>query len=338
MIIGVITGPLFDAGYFRALASFGTFMLSFSLMMTSISTQYWHFMLAQGVGIGLAAGSLFVPSVAILAQYFKRRRGLANGIAATGSSIGGVIYPIMFHQLQRKIGFAWATRILGFVSLGTCCISLFTMRMRFMPTEKRALVQLSAFKEPPYALFCLFMFFGFFGFYSFLVYVQPYAIQTGIMDDNLGFDLLPILNAASTFGRIIPNLIADYTGPINMLIPAATMTGILGFCWIRVHNVPGIIVLSILYGFSSGAFVSIPPIVMMNLTKDLRDLGTRLGMCLAITSIGLLVGTPIGGALINDSYQYLGVQLFVGACLLTSAVLLTALRLLRTGPKLFVRA
>src|SRR5258708_40089618 len=34
MLFGVVTGPLFDAGYLRELLGFGTFLLSFGLMMT----------------------------------------------------------------------------------------------------------------------------------------------------------------------------------------------------------------------------------------------------------------------------------------------------------------
>ncbi|KAL2218741.1 putative MFS monocarboxylate transporter [Thermoascus aurantiacus ATCC 26904] len=337
MLIGVVAGPLFDAGYFRALLIFGTLMLSFGLMMTSISTEYWHFMLAQGVCVGLASGCLFVPSVAILPQYFKKRRAFANGLAASGSSIGGVVYPIMFNQLQMKIGFPWATRVLGFVSLGTLCVSLSVLRMRFMPTEKRKLIQLSAFKELPYVLFCVALFLGFLGFYNFLVYVESYAIDTGIVDDNLGFYLVSMLNAASTFGRIVPNLLADYVGPLNIFLPAATVTAILAFCWIGIHNTPGIIILAILYGFFSGGFVSLPPVVMISLTKDMRSLGTRLGMCFSLSSVALLVGTPIGGAILNSTHKYLGVQLFTGCCLITTSAIMIFLRFLRTGPKIFVR-
>ncbi|KAL1884849.1 hypothetical protein Plec18167_001504 [Paecilomyces lecythidis] len=338
MLIGVVTGPLFDAGYLKGLLTIGTLALSFGLMMTSISTQYWQLMLAQGVCVGLAAGCLFVPSVAVLPQYFKKKRGLANGLAASGSSFGGVIYPIMFHKLQQEIGYPWATRVLGFIALGTCGISLSLLRMRFMPTEKRSLIQLSAFKEFHYVLFCVAMFLGFLGFYNFLVYIQPYAIQTGIVNDNVGFYLLPMLNAASTFGRITPNFIADHTGPLNMLAPAATATGTLALCWIAVHNAPGIIILAILYGFCSGGFVSLPPVVMVTLTKDMRDLGARLGMCFAFISVAMLIGTPIGGAILNQSHNYLGVQLFTGCCITTGAVLMLILRFSRTGPTLFVRA
>lgn len=334
MMVGVITGPLFDAGYFRGLLSFAAFLLPFGLMMTSISTKYWHLILAQGVCVGLAAGCLFVPSVALLPQYFRRKRGLANGLAASGSSIGGVVYPIIFNQLQKKVGFAWATRSLGFLCFGTICISLSLMRIRFAPKEKRKLYQFSAFKDPGYCLFAAAMFLGFLGFYNFLYYVQSYAIDTGIVDGNLGFYLLSMLNAASTFGRIAPNFIADHTGPINMLTPAVTITSILAFVWIRVHTVAGIIILAVFYGFFSGGFVSLPPVVMASMTPDVRDLGTRLGMVFAITSIGLLIGTPIGGAILSDTNQYLGVQLFTACCLVGSAALMASLRFVRSGPVL----
>ncbi|KAN0072260.1 Major facilitator superfamily domain containing protein [Elaphomyces granulatus] len=337
LMFGVIIGPLFDAGYFHLLLLFGTFLLTFGLMMVSISSQYWHFMLAQGICVGLAAAALFVPSVTILPQYFKRRRGLVNGLAASGGGIGGVAYPVMFDRLQREIGFAWAVRTLAFVALGTCCISMAVMRMRFRPTEKRALIQLSSFREPQYVLFCIALFLGFLGLYNFLIFVQPYAIETGIVDNNLGFYLLPILNAASAPGRVAPSLLADYVGPVNMLIPAALVAGILAFGWIGVYNAPGIILLSALYGFFSGGFVSLPPVVMMVITPDLRNLGTRLGMLFGIISIALLIGTPIGGAISGTDHRFLGVQLFCGACLLSSAVLLTLLRVLRTGPHFFVR-
>ncbi|KAJ5601082.1 hypothetical protein N7510_010616 [Penicillium lagena] len=337
MLVGVITGPLFDLGYFRSLISVAAFMMPFGLMMTSISTNYWQLILAQGVCVGLAAGCLFVPSVALLPQYFRRKRGLANGLAASGSSIGGVVYPIMFNQLQKTVGFPWATRALGFLSFGTICISVSLMRQRFQPKEKRKLYQFSAFKEPAFCIFAAAMFLGFLGFYNFLFYVQTYAIETGIVGPNLGFYLLSMLNAASTFGRITPNFVADHTGPINMLCPAVTVTAVLAFVWIRVHTVAGIIVLSVLYGFFSGGFVSLPPVVMAYMTPDVRDLGTRMGMVFAITSIGLLIGTPIGGAILSDTNQFLGVQLFTACCLIGSAGLMALLRVVRAKGQLIAK-
>lgn len=313
-------------------------MLPFGLMMTSISTEFWHVMLAHGVCVGMGCGSLFVPSVAILPQYFKKRRGLANGLAASGSSIGGLIYPIMFHQLQGKIGFPWATRVLGFAALGTISISLCLSRARFLPEEKRALIQLDAFKELRYSVYCALLFIAFTGFYNLLFFIQSYAIETKIMGEDLAFYLVSMLNAASTFGRILPNFIADYTGPLNTFIPALSVTALLGYCWIAIHSIPGVIILAVFYGFFSGGFVSLPPVILMSLTHDMRDFGTRLGMSFGICSVGVLIGAPIGGALINTMNNFLGVQIFTGSCVAAGAALAVFLRFSKTGPKLFVKA
>jgi hypothetical protein len=76
---------------------------------------------------------------------------------------------------------------------------------------------------------------------------------------------------------------------------------------------------------------------MMEITPDIRKLGTRLGMCFALESIGLLIGTPIGGTIISRTGLYLGVQLFCGSCLAACAVILSAIRLLRSGPALMYK-
>jgi MFS family permease len=92
LLVGSGTGPLFDAGYFRALIISGSFLVVFGMMMTSICQRYWEIMLAQAVCVGIGFGCLFVPSVAIIATYFSTKKALAMGIAAAGSSLGRSLY------------------------------------------------------------------------------------------------------------------------------------------------------------------------------------------------------------------------------------------------------
>lgn len=337
LFIGVVTGPAYDAGYFRTLISVGTFLISFGFMMTSLCSKYWQVMLTQALCIGLGNGCLFIPSVAILPQYFSTHIAIANGIAASGSSLGGVIYPIVFRQLYPRIGFAWATRVLGFISLVTCLISVAVMRVRVMPKEKRALLELSAFRETPYTIFCIALFFGFIGFYAPIYYLQPYAINTGIVDENIGFYLLPILNAASIAGRILPSLLTDKVGSLNILIPTSLASGFLCLCWIGIRNLPGIIIFAMLYGFSSGAFVSVAPVALTSLTPNLRTLGTRMGQAFFVSSLGLLVGSPVSGVIADQSGSYLGLQLFSGLTLVLTGILVMWARFAKVGPGLKIR-
>jgi hypothetical protein len=89
LVVGFVTGPLFDKGYLRVLLLVGSFGIVFGHMMLSLCTTYWQALLAQGFVIGLGAGCLFVPGVAILPTYFKSKLGLVIGLAASGSSMGG---------------------------------------------------------------------------------------------------------------------------------------------------------------------------------------------------------------------------------------------------------
>ncbi len=87
-VISIITGPIYDAGYLHALISAGTFLAVLGMMLTSICKTYWQVVLAQGFMVGIGDGLLFLPSIAIISQYFSSRKSLATGIASLGSSIG----------------------------------------------------------------------------------------------------------------------------------------------------------------------------------------------------------------------------------------------------------
>ena len=91
LLVGACTGPIFDRGYLRLLLLIGSFGVVFGFMMLSLCKEFWQAMLAQGFCIGLGGGMLFVPSVAILPTYFSTKIGLAIGLAAAGSSMGGKI-------------------------------------------------------------------------------------------------------------------------------------------------------------------------------------------------------------------------------------------------------
>lgn len=86
--MGALSGPIYDAGYFRHLLMGGTVLLVFGQLMLSLCTTYWQVLLAQAICIGIGCGALFVPSVAILNTYFTTKIATALGLAASGSSIG----------------------------------------------------------------------------------------------------------------------------------------------------------------------------------------------------------------------------------------------------------
>jgi MFS family permease len=351
--VGVITGPLYDIGYFRTLIATGTFLVVFGTMMTSLGTQYWHFLLAQGFCVGLGAGWVFMPSVGVIPQYFSTKRGLATGVAATGSSLGGVLYPIIFRKLEASIGFGWAARVLAFVSLATCSISFSLMRLRHHPSlsprgtpavsssspdtstkkkQTRPLLEPAAFKEPPYTILCIAIFLGCMSFFIPIFYLQSYA-ESGSpssqsLSPNLATYLLAILNAASIFGRLGSGFLDRHAGPVNILILTSILTGTLSICWIAIppSSAGGLVAFAALYGVFSGGFIPLPAVAVASLTTDMSRLGTRLGMNSAIGGFGSLCGPPIAGAILKGTGGWIGLKVFAGVAMLGTGVLMGATR------------
>ncbi|RAK90099.1 MFS general substrate transporter [Aspergillus costaricaensis CBS 115574] len=320
--IGVITGPLYDSGYFYILILIGSALIVVGFMTLSACTSYWQVLLAQAFCIGLGNGCLYIPSVAIIPQYFSSRRPIATALAASGSSLGGVLYPIIFRELQPRIGFGWATRTIGFVALATTAFSLSVMRVRQTPKTRRVLTEFSAFKQIPYTLFCAAMFFGYIGFFNPIFYIEAYAIQKHAVGEPLAFYLVSILNAASVPGRIVPGLLAPRLGPLNILLGSAIISGVLSLCWIAITDTGGLIAFAVLYGLFSGAFVALPAVALTSLTPNLETLGTRMGMCSVLCGLGSLCGSPVAGAILDNTGSYLGVQLYSGLSIGATGVLL----------------
>jgi len=125
------------------------------------------------------------------------------GIGASGGSLGGIIYPIIFHKLQPQIGFPRTVRIMGLIMLITLSLPIIFMKARLNPSSRRKIIDLAAWQEVPYLMFGIGVFLIFMGFYIPFFYVQIYAIEKGIVSPNLGFYLLALLNTGSFFGRLV---------------------------------------------------------------------------------------------------------------------------------------
>ncbi|KAK3196259.1 putative NRPS-like protein biosynthetic cluster [Lecanicillium sp. MT-2017a] len=314
LLVGVVSGPLFDRGYFRAILVGAGLCLVVALMLLSLATEYYQIMLCQGILIGVCLGLLYIPSVALIPLYFKKRRGLALGVATAGGSVGGVIYPIIFRRLIEETSFGWANRIVGFVSLASLCLATALLK----PIGKRSvrkLVDTSALSEVPYLAFLAAAFFLFAGVLVPYFLVPTFASLPPISSsEDRAFYFLPVLNAAQFFGRVGSGALSDRTSPELILLVGELGAGVLGFCWIAVRSEAGVIVWMVFYGLVSGVIATLPAAVLPYICPNLAVLGTRLGMLYAVAGLGVLLSTPVALAIDRDAGGFLGAQLWVGAC------------------------
>lgn len=104
-----------------------------------------------------------------------------------------------------------------------------------------------------------------------------YAQDSGI-SPNITLYLLAILNAASVFGRISPNFFADYIGNLNLMIFMCTGAGVMSFSVFGANTPAGAIVVSIIFGFFSGGYVSLIGPALMSMATHPSEIGIRMGM------------------------------------------------------------
>lgn len=268
---GLQIGPIFDAKGPRVLVWIGTPMVLASMVILGFCQQYWHFLLGWAVLGGIGISLVFTPAIASPAHYFYRLRGRATGLAATGGSVGGVVFPLMLQVLFPKVGFAWASRavaLICFVTMGIGAILIKSRLPKKRATRENILPDWRIFKETLFTLTCLGIFFIEFGLFVPLTYISSYALSQGI-SRPLSFQLLAILNAGSFFGRWIPGFTADYMGRFNTMILAVLLCLLSTAClWFPAgDNIAMLVSYAFIFGFASGSNISLTPVCVGQICK-----------------------------------------------------------------------
>jgi MFS family permease len=289
----------------------------FSLMMTSICKEYWQFILAQGILLGSCIGLLVFPATSAVSQYFHKKRGMALGLVIAGSSIGGVVFPIVTSKMlnDSSIGYGWSIRILAFIMAPLLAFSCVTVKAR-LPPRKTTFFIPRAFKNVEFSALVLAMFFMLVGMFSPLFFLPSYAVTRG-MNPTLASYMLAIVNGASTFGRILPGFLSDKFGRINMFAIGGIMTGIVIFCFDKPETTATIVVYSIFIGFASGTIVSGGTATLSLCAKDPREIGTYMGM----GGVAALIGPPVNGALFDHYGGFLQISIFSGVTCLVGGLI-----------------
>lgn len=310
--------------------------------MTSICKEYWQFFLAQGVVIGIGSGMVFVPGIAIVGTYFSTRRATAIGLATTGSCFGGIIYPVVLRRLITEVGFGWAVRVMGFLMLATLIIAIAIMKPRLPPRKSGPLINTEVLKDLVFPTWLLAILFSFIGLYVPFFYVEQYALHISV-DANTASYMLIIINAASIPGRVAPSMLADKVGNMTILIPAVLFSGVITLAWIAVSTEGGLIAVSVLLGLTSGSIQGLVPTTVAFLCPDLSKLGTNMGMTMVAAGLGMLIGSPVAGAILDHQSHgsspastssdtvFWGAMLFAGITTVAGSLLICVLRYMKVG-------
>ncbi|KAK0252230.1 hypothetical protein LTS09_012574 [Friedmanniomyces endolithicus] len=336
--IGTFSGRALDAGYFRHVYITGCVMQIIGIFTTSFATQYWQLFLSQGLCMGIANGLQFTPTMGLTSTYFSTKRALVLGVGALGSCTGGVLFPILVQQLLPRIGFGWTIRIIGFIMLAVDIVTTAFYRTRLPPRRTGPIVEWSAFREAPYALYCTSAFFFFWGLYFAFFYIGSYGRNRLGMSYQDSINLLLTMVCMGFIFRLVPNYLADRLGALNVMVPFVFLCGIMMFGWIGIHTPSTLYVFAAIYGAGSAGIQSMWPATLASLTSDLSKAGTRMGMGFSVVSFACLSGPPLAGALIQRrDGDYLYALVWAGSSFFVGGTLIIAARTAKVGWRLRCR-
>lgn len=314
---GLQIGPVFDAKGPRGLMWIGSALLVLMFVVLGFCEKYWQFFVVLGVLGGIGTSFIFIVPVASIGHFFHRRRGAATGLAMSGGSLGGVVFPIMLEKLAPKIGFAWATRAIGLVTLVLLLVGCLLVRIRPTADEtnkessmesnmgesdgqierenykddqkknyKELLPDLTILRSPALALTTAGVFFIEWGFFVPLEYITSYALAHEI-SPNLAYLMVVFLNAGSFPGRWIPGIMADRVGRFNTLIATnvLALVAVLGIWLPASGNVAATVAFSVVFGFASGSNISLVPVCVGELCPT-KNYGRFYTTVYTIVSLG----------------------------------------------------
>lgn len=196
--------------------------------------------------------------------------------------------------------------------LFTNIVTISCYRTRLPARRSGALVEWTAFKEPPYALLSAAMFFNFWGLYFAFFYVGAFARDKLGLSYQDSINLLITTISTGFLFRLLPNYIADRVGPLNSIIPFSFLASLMLYVWIAIDSRASLFVFATFYGIGSAGIQSLYPPTLSSLTMDLNKAGVRMGMGFSIVAFASLTGPPLAGALIQKGGgDYLYAQMLV---------------------------
>lgn len=305
LALGIWVGPLFDRYGPRWIALSGSVGLLLMVFLLAECETFWQMILCCGVLGGVSGAMLTTTSLAVVAHWFKERRGLTQGIAMMGSSCGGLTIPLVLRTTFPRYGYQWSLRILGFVFLVLLIAGNILMRARIPPSaaaKKKAIISLSIYGDLRLSLFTL----SVFGFevvlFGALGILPTYATLSTNFPPETSFYLISVLNGVSCLGRLLPGYAADKIGRFNTLFVMIIFTLVFMLVlWLPLGttSLAALYCFAALFGFGTGSWMALTPACLGQLCRA-EEFGRYYGSMYFIASLATLVCIPISGELVES--------------------------------------
>lgn len=234
----------------------GVLMFAGGFIAASFAKEIWQLYLSQGVLIGLGIGSLFIPAVAVLPQWFLKRRSLAQGLSSCGSGFGGLAFSLGTNAMIQNISLAWSLRITGIIALFGNGLSTILMRDR-NHIVKPPQLGFATHLLRRYDCFMLlsWAFINLLGYMTVLYSLSNYAVQVAGLSQAQAGILTAVLNLGTGIGRPCIGFASDRYGRIEVagILTFLNAVAIFAF-WVPATSFGFLIFFAIVSGAFIGTF------------------------------------------------------------------------------------
>jgi MFS family permease len=213
----------------RSVLLCGSILQCSGFIAASFATKIWHLYLSQGLLVGCGIGFIIIPSMAILSQWFSRKRSVANGISSAGSGIGGVLFTWGTASMIQSMGLAWTLRTTGLIALAANVTATLFIRDRNHHIRPAQLAfDVTLLRRYEVILLLLWAFISMFGYITLLFSLSDFATSIHLSRSQ-ATDIVGFLNLGTAVGRPIIGILSDRFSRTNTAAVLTLACGLICF-------------------------------------------------------------------------------------------------------------
>ncbi len=260
------------------------------------------------IGAGAAAG--FGPLIADVSHWFRRRRGVAVAIAASGNYLAGAIWPMALRGTLEDEG--WRT---VYVLIAVICVlatgPLALALRRRMPLEAMAASavprdgRVAPTGLSPRGLTLLLCAAGIGCCVAMAmpqVHIVAYCADLGY-GVAVGAQMLALMLAAGVVSRLISGFLADAIGGVRTLLVGSILQGLALALYLPFDGLVALYVVSFVFGLSQGGIVPSYAMIVREFLPP-REAGARIGLVIMATIAGMALGGWLSGWIFDRTGSY----------------------------------
>src|SRR5215470_3642271 len=303
---GVLMGRLADRFGIAVPLGIGTLILSAGYFAAAWSPNLWLVALAHGfIGIGCSAS--FGPMMTDISHWFLRRRGIAVALAAVGNYTAGALWPPVVQQFISTSGWRATHLGIGLFCLVTIMPLVYAMRARnadYHADDDAARRQ----AEAPFSPLTLQILLCIAGVGCCVAMALP-LLHIVAYGGDLGYgvargaEMLSTMLGFGIISRVASGFIADRIGGVRTLLLGSVLQGVALFLYLWFDGLTSLYVISALFGLFQGGIVPSYAIIVREYFSP-REAGTRLGLVLMATLLGMALGGWMSGLIFDLTGSY----------------------------------